>query len=82
MKTKTLASLAAVTAIAAALAGCGGGSSSNGDTVTIANPPAPDSFLSQVIAIVGTTPENTEPVNIDAIVVTTPEDFEPSIIII
>ncbi|MFL6717881.1 MAG: hypothetical protein ACJ8G3_16165 [Burkholderiaceae bacterium] len=53
-----------------------GGNVSNGGQA--ANPGASDAFFAQVQALIKTSPDNTEPVPIDAIAVTTPETIEPA----
>ena len=81
MKIKSAGSILALASLSViVLAGCGGSSNNNSSTAST-TPPAPDAFLSQVITIAATSPENTEPASIDAIVSTSPENIEPSTII-
>jgi hypothetical protein len=54
------------------MAGCGGGSSGSGLAT-----PAPDAFVVATLKIAANSPDDTEPVDIDAIVATSPEDVEP-----
>jgi hypothetical protein len=64
------------------LAACGG---SDGDSAS-ANPgggnsppmSTVDAFFSRVMALIGSSPDNTEPVAVDSVTPTTPEDSEPS----
>jgi hypothetical protein len=52
------------------VAGCGSNNS-------VANGPTPDGFVIAAIQIAATSPDDTEPVSIDALVATAPEDTEP-----
>jgi hypothetical protein len=86
LNTSRGAMLAASLVAAIVLAGCGGN-----DDYQVSNtpPPAPvptptptptpvvDAFYAAVLAMIGTSPEDTEPGSIDAIVATSPEDTEP-----
>ncbi|HEV2610704.1 MAG TPA: hypothetical protein VGU61_10600 [Noviherbaspirillum sp.] len=68
--------------MSAVLAACGG---SGGDGA-VANPggsnPPPmstvDAFFTRVMALIGSSSDNTEPVAVDSVSPTTPEDSEPS----
>jgi hypothetical protein len=63
------------------LAACGGSSNDHGngnDGGQAANPGPTDAFLAKVQALIGTSPDNTEPESIDAIAVTKPETTEPA----
>ena len=64
--------LCMIFATAAALSACGGGSSSGDSAQGSADP-----FLAEVMRIVATSSESTEPIDIDALVVLAPEDAEP-----
>ncbi len=62
--------------LATALAACGGSSNSDsGVNGVLSN--APDAFMNQVLALVLSSPDNTEPTSIDSIAVTTPDNLEP-----
>jgi hypothetical protein len=62
-----------------ALGACGGSDNHNdGNGGQAANPGAADAFFARVQALIGTSPDNTEPVPIDAIAVTAPETIEPA----
>jgi hypothetical protein len=54
------------------VAGCG---SNNNDSAAAG--PTPDAFVGAAVQIAATSPEDTEPVSIDALVATAPEDTEP-----
>jgi hypothetical protein len=60
-----------------ALGACGGSSNDNGSSQT-ANPGASDAFVTRVLALIGSSPDNTEPVATDDITVTSPNDVEPA----
>lgn len=64
-----------------ALSACGGSGNDNdndnGSSQT-ANPGASDAFFTRVLALVGSSPDNTEPIAIDDITVTSPNDIEPA----
>jgi hypothetical protein len=65
-----------------ALGACGGSDNHNdgngGNGGQAANPGASDAFFARVQALIRTSPDNTEPVPIDAIAVTAPETIEPA----
>ncbi len=63
--------LCMIFATAVALSACGG--SSSGDSAQ----GSADPFLAEVMRIVATSSESTEPIDIDALVVLAPEDTEP-----
>jgi hypothetical protein len=66
-------------ALLLALAACGGSSNDHGnDNGQAANPGPTDAFLAKVQALIGNSPDNTEPESIDAVAVTTPETTEPA----
>jgi hypothetical protein len=82
MKIKSAGStLTAVTLAVIGLAACGGSNNDNGNNSSSPTPTLADAFFAQVASIVATSPDNTEPVSIDAIVATSPEDAEPSAIL-
>ncbi len=69
----------AALALLLALAACGGSDNDHGnDNGQAANPGQTDAFFAKVQALIGTSPDNTEPESIDAIAVTTPEAIEPA----
>ncbi|WP_194712793.1 hypothetical protein [Noviherbaspirillum soli] len=69
----------AALALLLALAACGGSGNDHGnDNGQAANPGPTDAFLAKVQALIGTSPDNTEPESIDAVAVTTPETTEPA----
>jgi hypothetical protein len=78
-----IAMAAAATGIAA---GCGGGSgSSSGSAASGGSTPqagtasgASDAFFSEVARVIGSSPDNTEPMAIDATPASSPDDTEPS----
>ena len=74
MNDRNLLKLAALAALTAGLAACGG--SSGGGVVDAG--PAPDSFFVAVNAVIATTSEAGEPREIDSIAATSPENTEPS----
>ena len=61
--------------LATGLAACGGDSDNNVTSGSVST--ASDSFVSQMVALIATTPDNTEPTPIDSIGVTTPDNIEP-----
>ena len=67
-----------IVALTFALAACGGGGSS--DSVQGANTgsPSQDSFFAVVFAMVATSPDNTEPQEVESITATSPQNAEPS----
>ena len=50
----------------------------NGGNTPTASAGASDSFFSQVLALIATSPDDTEPVPVDSYAVTTPENIEPA----
>lgn len=60
-------------ALTLSVAGCG---RNNNDSAAVANP-TPDAFVAAVQAIAATSPDDTEPVNIDAFMVTALDNVEP-----
>ncbi|MYN06542.1 hypothetical protein [Pseudoduganella aquatica] len=81
MKTLTRITPCAL-ALTLLLAGCGSGGGGDSGSVTTP-PPAPppvamlDAFYSAVLAIIATSPEDKEPVEIDSVAVTTPDNTDP-----
>jgi hypothetical protein len=74
--------LALIAALALALSACGGSSRFESPPLQ-AGPPAPpvsmiDAFFAAVRSLVASSPDDTEPVSIDAVAVTAPEDSEPA----
>jgi hypothetical protein len=64
-----------------ALSACGGSGSDDGNGGNqAANPGASDAFLAQVLALIVTSPDNSEPVSIDAIGATSPDTIEPAML--
>ena len=79
MTNKRLYATGAALLLALALGACGGSSNdNNGGGGQDANAGASDTFFAQVLALIGTSPDNTEPVAIDSFAVTTPETIEPA----
>lgn len=69
--------------MSAVLAACGGGGDGGGTAANPGGGSSPpmstvDAFFSRVMALIGSSPENTEPVAVDSVTPTTPEDTEPS----
>jgi hypothetical protein len=60
------------------LGGCGGGSDDGNGGNQASTPGASDAFFTKVLALISSSPDNTEPVAIDDIAVTTPNDIEPA----
>ena len=60
-------------ALAMSLAACGGDGGNGGVSVA----PVTDSFFVAVLALVRTSPDNTEPTDISAIAATSPDTTEP-----
>lgn len=85
MKTPTrstsLAPLAPL-ALVLLLTACGGSGGSGGSVTPPVVVPPPvtmvDAFYSAVLALIGASPEDKEPVAIDSVAVTTPENTEPA----
>ena len=79
MRNQIFCKVAGAAIFSLGLSACGGsgsggvfGDGSGGET------PAQDSFFTTVNALVATSPDNTEPREIDSIAVTSPEDSEPA----
>ena len=72
---KPAATIAVALLAAAALAACGGNSSTKGWEADTPKP-AVDAFFTAVLALVASSPDNTEPGAIDAEVATAPEHSE------
>jgi hypothetical protein len=79
MTNKRLQATGAALLLTLALGACGGSDNddNNGGTPT-ASAGASDTFFSQVLALIATSPDNTEPVPIESYAVTTPENIEPA----
>jgi hypothetical protein len=76
---KRILAAGAVLLTAVALAGCGGGGSDDGNNVSqVSNPGASDAFFTRVLALIGNSADNAEPVAIDDVAVTMPNDIEPA----
>lgn len=75
-----LVTSAALVALTITLSACGGGSS-DGNGGLIVSPgtvsPVADSFFTAVLALIGTSPDNTEPTDITAVAATSPDNTEP-----
>jgi hypothetical protein len=80
MTNKRLYATGAALLLTLALGACGGSDNddNNGGGTATASAGAPDTFFSQVLALIATSPETTEPVAIDSYVATTPENIEPA----
>nr|WP_314629767.1 hypothetical protein [uncultured Noviherbaspirillum sp.] len=81
MTNKRLYATASALLLTLALGACGG--SDNNDNGgngggSGASAGASDSFFTQVLALIGSSPDNTEPVPIDSYTATTPETIEPA----
>lgn len=72
----------AALALLLALGACGGSGNDNDGNGNgggqAGNQGASDAFFARVLALVGASPDNTEPENIDSIAVTAPETIEPA----
>jgi len=68
---------ATAAALLLALAGCGGDGSSDPVANTSTGQAGSDTFLTEVLRIVASSADNTEPASIDAITVTSPDNTEP-----
>jgi hypothetical protein len=79
MTNKRLYATGAALLLTLALGACGGSDNdnNNGGTPT-ASAGASDTFFSQVLALIATSPDNTEPVPVESYVATTPENIEPA----
>ena len=80
MTNKGLQATGAALLLTLALGACGGSDNddNNGGGTPTASAGASDTFFSQVLALIATSPDNTEPVSIDSYAVTTPENIEPA----
>ena len=79
MTNKRLYATGAALLLVLALGACGGSSNDNhGGGGQDANAGASDTFFAQVLALIGSSPDNTEPVSIDSYVATSPESIEPA----
>lgn len=79
MRNKVFCKVAGAAIVSLGLSACGGSGSDGvfGDG-SGGGRPAQDSFIATVNALIATSPDNTEPREIDSIAVTSPEDSEPS----
>jgi hypothetical protein len=61
------------------LAACGGGHGSSGENTPPAPPPQvmADAFFTKVLSFVASSPEDTEPADVDNVAQTAPDDKEP-----
>ena len=59
--------------------GSGGGGGGGGSIIGSTNPTAPvaDGFFTAILALISTSPDNTEPTDISAIAATSPDNTEP-----
>jgi hypothetical protein len=80
MTNKRLYATASALLLTLALGACGGSDNNDhgGNGASGANAGASDSFFTQVLALIGSSPDNTEPVPIDSYTATTPETIEPA----
>ncbi|SMP43934.1 hypothetical protein [Noviherbaspirillum suwonense] len=79
MTNKRLYATGGALLLALALGACGGSNDNDhGNSGQDANAGATDAFFTQVLALIGTSPDNTEPVSIDGIAATSPETIEPA----
>ena len=77
MKYRIFLKSAACLGLLLTLAGCGGDSGGGGDSAnTGSSQPLADSFMAQVIAVIATSSDDTEPKNTDSITATSPENSE------
>lgn len=70
-----LSRVALAMALAMGLAACGGDSDNNVTIGPVST--ASDAFVTQMLTLIATSPDNTEPTSIDSIAVTTPDNIEP-----
>lgn len=75
---KRILAAGAVLLAVAALSACGGGSDGGNGGSQTSGPGASNAFFTRVLALIGSSPDNTEPVAIGEIAVTTPDDSEPA----
>jgi len=78
MTNKRILAAGSVLLAAAALSACGGGSDDGSGGSQAASPGASDAFFTRVLALIGSSPDNAEPVATGDIAVTTPNDIEPA----
>ena len=80
MTNKRLYATASALLLTLALGACGGSDNNDhaGNGGSGAKAGASDSFFTQVLALIGSSPDNTEPVPIDSYTATTPETIEPA----
>ena len=80
MTYKRLHATGAALLLTLALGACGGSDNNDsaGGGTPAASAGASDSFFAQVRALIANSPDNTEPVPVDAFAVTTPENIEPA----
>jgi hypothetical protein len=72
-----LASAGAGMLMALVLSGCGGSGNDNANNQA-ANTGPSDPFFQRVLALVNSSPDNTEPTSIDDVAVTMPDNIEPA----
>jgi ABC-type glycerol-3-phosphate transport system substrate-binding protein len=80
MKTRTSLAFLAM-ALAMLLGACGGGSGGGAATPPVVTPPPAtmaDAFYSAVLALIGSSPEDKEPVAVEGIAPTAPDNTEPA----
>lgn len=79
---KRIFAAGAVLLATVALSACGGdsgGGSADGNGGNQASAPgAADAFFTRVLALIGNSPDNAEPVAVSEIAATTPDDIEPA----
>ena len=79
MTNKRLHATGAALLLTLALGACGGSDNGVHDGGTPgANAGASDSFFAQVRALIGSSPDDTEPVPLDSFTATSPETIEPA----
>jgi hypothetical protein len=78
MTNKRILAAGAVLLAAAALSACGGGSDNGNGGDQAVSPGASDAFFTRMLALIGSSPDNAEPVATGDIAVTTPSDTDPA----
>ena len=79
MTNKRLHATGAALLLTLALSACGGsGNDVHDDGTPGASAGASDSFFAQVLALIGSSPDNTEPMPLDSFTATSPETIEPA----